>query len=896
MIKNDLAETISLDTTWDFQLGDCGVWKKIQVPGCWEAQGNSKYIEGPAVYQLRLLIPESWRGKHIQAEFDAVSYAASFSMNKIPVGDHQGLWTPFVLDLTQAARPGSENLLEATVYKPGERYPMRSSLAGFIPDVSTTFGGIWQPARLRAMEVGLEDLHLDADIGAGSLRIRSQAHSWSSLVEPEWQVEITLREDTIAVQRFPCPAEGDLDVSILIPGFKRWSSHQPTLYTIKVILLSRGIPAAHLTARAGFRRLEAQGNQLLLNAEPFMVRGILSWGWQPDRIAPHYSREQAREEIRRIRRMGFNLIKLCLFFPNQAYFEVADEEGMPLWLELPMWLPDVTPEMRHNAPGEYSAITKLTRHHPAVVLYSLGCELNKTVDRELLLQLDQAVRAQVSDVLVCDNSGSGESYGGLQFDFSDFTDYHPYYDLHYFELLMDNWRRDWQPLRPWIFGEFCDSDTFRDLGPIIQANHGKRPWWLTGENPVTTWRPESKAILESLDRLAQASLPFSPQEITQKSYAQTQVIRKFTLEALRRRSGMGGYVVTGLRDTPISTSGIFDDFGQPKWEEQEFRKVNDDAVLCLDVGRRRRWFHGGDRPDRIDVYNFWSGDNSNWHIILHTIQSRFPLGSRLSWQLSGPTGDILDQGFSETVHPSQAGVPVEVGSIICTMPKVLKSVQLHLHVDLEGNNSQVSNSWLIWVYPPLRMPHQTLYIYDPTGVYEDTGSWLDQVIRLNTCQDLSAQAVVLATSWENSMQAFLSQGGRVLLHQQARGLFPSQRGPFWREAINLFYDHPVWQFFPHSGYSDMQFFGLASDTTLKSQVFPDALPGLQGVKPVLRRLDARQYTISDYLVEASLGLGKLLVCTLQLQGGSGAQPFGWQRNVAGGALLNALLDYLSQPS
>jgi beta-galactosidase/beta-glucuronidase len=152
--------------------------------------------------------------------------------------------------------------------------------------------------------------------------------------------------------------------------------------------------------------------------------------------------------------LGFNLIKLCLFVPNPVYFDIADEEGMLLWLEFPMWLPEVSKDLRVMAPGEYAEITQLVRHHPSLVLYSLGCELSQAVDGEFLGALNQAVRGNVSNVLVCDNSGSGESYGGLDFDFSDFTDYHPYYDLHYFEPLLDQWRRDWQKPRPWIFGEF----------------------------------------------------------------------------------------------------------------------------------------------------------------------------------------------------------------------------------------------------------------------------------------------------------------------------------------------------------------------------------------------------------------------------------------------------------
>ena len=90
-----------------------------------------------------------------------------------------------------------------------------------------------------------------------------------------------------------------------------------------------------------FAKLTTQGEQLLLNGEPICLRGALSWGWNAETIAPFYTPEQVREEIRRVRDLGFNLIKLCLL-PNQTYYEIADEEGMLLWQEWPLWLPEVT--------------------------------------------------------------------------------------------------------------------------------------------------------------------------------------------------------------------------------------------------------------------------------------------------------------------------------------------------------------------------------------------------------------------------------------------------------------------------------------------------------------------------------------------------------------------------
>jgi hypothetical protein len=86
---------------------------------------------------------------------------------------------------------------------------------------------------------------------------------------------------------------------------------------------------------------------------------------------------------------------------------------MFLWLEYPMWLPEVTDDLRRAAPVEYAEITRLVQHHPSLILYSLGCELSQAVDGELLGDLNQAVRGGVSEVLLCDNSGSGESYGWI---------------------------------------------------------------------------------------------------------------------------------------------------------------------------------------------------------------------------------------------------------------------------------------------------------------------------------------------------------------------------------------------------------------------------------------------------------------------------------------------------
>ena len=895
LFKNDLAESISLDHTWQFALGDHSPWEEIGVPGCWEAQGYSRFIEGPARYRLEVTIPKAWAGHTILAEFGAVSYACTILMNGIEVGSHRGMWTPFSVDLTEAVHLGAKNLIELVVYKPGKLYPMRSCLAGFLPDVATTFGGIWQPVRLVALQNRLGDFWIEANPDSKSLSVRCKAvERQTALTEANWMIEVFHGQDLVSSQCLPVTLEGVLDTQLLLPDILLWEPAHPVLYTVQVSLFEAGKLMARTSQKTGFRKLTARGIHLLFNGQPCMLRGILSWGWEPDQIAPAFSPEQVRTEICRVRALGFNLIKLCLFVPNPVYFDIADEEGILLWVEFPMWLPEVSEDLRAHAPNEYAEITQLVHHHPSIVVYSLGCELNQAVDKELLGALNQAVRENVSNVLVCDNSGSGESYGGLDFDFADFTDYHPYYDLHYFEPLLDHWRRDWQVPRPWIFGEFCDSDTFRDLEEITTANEGNRPWWLTEENPVTRWRPEAQAMLEAGQRMTRAQTGFTTQELVQISYAQSRVIRKYTLELIRRREGIGGYVITGLRDTPISTSGIWDDFGRPKWEAEQFLPINGEAVISLDGNRRRRWLYGGDRPERVDLFNLWSGGMGYWVVILSLTGSEWPVGGELTWTLSDNMGSRLASGNSEVTTNGQPGEPYQAGVIHCQLPVVDQAVELILQVSLTSARLRVENQWPIWVYPHLPEPPSDLAILDPTGCFDACGNWLKAVRRIRAGDKLATFRGILSTTWNVKLARYVQKGGNVLLLQQGNEPLPARRCPFWREAIKLFSVHPMWEEerFPQCGFTDLQFFGLASDLAFDTQRLSQALPEGSVIHPILRRLDGREFHMSEYVFEASIGRGTLLACTLRLQGGLGGQPSGWERNVAGSAMLSTFLNYL----
>lgn len=884
---NEVADTLSLDGEWEFSLG--GQAGSIDVPGSWEAQGYPRRLEGPAIYRRQVDVPAAWSGRCIQLQFDAVSTHCEVTVNDRPVGAHDGAWSPFALDVTDALRPGERNEITVTVWKPGDRFPLRQSLVGFLPDVCLMFGGIWQAARLTAfLGPALSDLHLHTDLESGAVIVSAAVHHADGLPA---SVHVLTTDGRTAAQWQATVNAGRLEASLAVLNPQRWRPKRPTLCTLEIRIGDSTIAPLVVTRTFGFRALTHDGDQLLFNGETVFMRGALNWGWYPDALCPAPDDATIREEFRSIREMGFNLVKLCLFVPAQRYFEIADEEGMFLWLELPLWLPDVTPRLREQAARQYAAIVSAIHHHPSLVLISLGCELNHTVDADMLTQLNDIVRARTSGVLVCDNSGSGEAYGGLPFDFADFNDYHFYSDLQYFDPLVDHFRRDWRRPRPWLFGEFNDADDYRDLDEIAGAYGGELPWWLTEWNPL-----HPRAFVgypAQRERMAALDLAVPDQALVHISRQQSFAVRKAVLEKVRARAGMGGYVVTGLRDTPLATSAVLDDLNRQKYPPDAFRAFNADTVLLLGRGRARRWTQGGDRPVPLEPYSFPAGGLVAFDVILAHAGPPLP-ASTLIWQVFDADGHRVADGVWDVPGPLAGGPPQAIGHLAFLAPPVKTAATLRLQVRLEPTHGQrTENSWALWIFPVVTQWPAGVGILDPSGALAGLGDLWHAAIPLTDDRSLGDVNVLLTSALPPHVVYFLRNGGAVILLQNGDRPLPTVDVPFWRESIKIIERHRATNNLPHDGFVDMQFYGLATDRAFDTARLETALTDAY-LRPILRRLDARQFTAAEYLVEMRIGAGRMIASTLRFQGGLGDQPSGLGDHLAGRWLLYNLLLSLAE--
>jgi hypothetical protein len=840
-VENALSETHSLNGQWRFRLGSSSE-STMEIPGAWHAQAGNQDCEGPARFWRSILIPEAWLARgQVRLECDALAVWSVIEINGKRVGVQNGMWSPASFDITRALRAG-ENRLQITLWRPGARFPPRENLAGFLPDLGRSFGGIWQSARLRWFPEGTIN-GLALQVGESSVRARGQV----SAPRHSKSVRLSLMEGGARSSTEVGLSTGDFDLQLHCADAPRWAPMTPNLVTALVeVFDARGEVTGRASRRVGVRTIAARGPHLLINGDVAHLRGVLDWGWHPDRMAPTPPARRVREQFAIARAHGFNLIKLCLFVPDEATFDAADEAGMLLWLELPLWQPRMTPRLRAMAAGEVDRILARVYHHPSLAVLSLGCELDQSVDQEFLADLNAIADRWAPDVLRVTNSGSAEAYGGIPAR-ADLRDYHFYAEPHFFTPLLAHFDAPGKPAQPWVFGEFCDADTMRSY----PASGGQG--WLTDPLPPDAV-PELAWTRDHARRLATAGVKDGGAELTRIGRRQALAVRKFILEHTRARHASGGYVVSGWRDTPITTSGLVDDDLRPKFDPAVWRRFNADRVLLLERDRRRAWVAGGDRPLVADPLAVWSDAPAAFRLLL---ANGGPKVDDAAVSLSVDGRDIqaasVNAPGGETTEAAVFDLPA--------MPRLRKPRERAIEAKLRGDGITSANGWQVVVVP------------DRAGTLRALAAAEDRIV------DALCAAVLRRARAGERIVVWLRDGstpGQVAV-------------PFWREAIHVFSPHPIWGRVPQPGYADLRFFSLATDRALDPDFWKSALTRRAEISPIWRRFDARRMTWSDYAIEARVGKGALVITTLRFAGGLGAQASGFENVPLGAWMMRSLL-------
>jgi hypothetical protein len=371
-----------------------GRWTTIPVPSNWELQGFGMYNYGhdrpkadeQGLYRRTFDMPARWRNKRIFIVFEGVMTDAKVTVNGRSAGPvHQGGFYRFKYEVTDLVKTG-ENRREVTVSKVSSDPSVEAAerQADY-----WVFGGIYRPVYLEVVPQDFIDwVAIDARAD-GQFLVDVYSRKTRSPGSPYLHVRITgpgLEHPWVIAGGIDATDEkGTLQATV--PGIRPWTAETPNLYRAEIRLGWHDQPErAHKVARRfGFRTFEVRpGDGLYLNDRKIRLKGVNRHSFWPD-SGRCLSEEISYGDVRLIKDMNMNAVRMSHYPPDQHFLDACDELGLYVLDELAGWQkPPYSTDI-----GEKLVREMVTRDvcHPCIVFWDNANEggWNRELDEQFAL-------------------------------------------------------------------------------------------------------------------------------------------------------------------------------------------------------------------------------------------------------------------------------------------------------------------------------------------------------------------------------------------------------------------------------------------------------------------------------------------------------------------------------
>lgn len=343
----------------------------LNVPGDWNSQSEKLfYYEGTIWYKRSFEFTKSGEKNRVFIHFGAVNYRADVYLNGQKLGTHTGGFTPFSFEVTDQLRPG-ENFLIVKVDNRRHR--------DGVPTLNTdwwNYGGITREVKIiETPPTFIFDYKLQ--LQKGNARMLS---GYLTLNGPDASGgKITLSIPGLNVDRdFTTNTTGKVSFEIPLEGIQTWTPENPHLYEV---FLSYGTDS--LKDRIGLRSIEVNGADILLNGKSLFLRGISIHEENPLRGGRAYSREDAEMLLGWAKELGCNYVRLAHYPHNEHMLRVADEIGLLVWAEIPVYWTVLfdNEEVYHNAENQLREMILRDQNRASVIIWSMANETPVTESR-----------------------------------------------------------------------------------------------------------------------------------------------------------------------------------------------------------------------------------------------------------------------------------------------------------------------------------------------------------------------------------------------------------------------------------------------------------------------------------------------------------------------------------
>jgi hypothetical protein len=773
--------------------------------------------EGPAWFQYNLIIPGSWKGKRVSVVFERVHWETKIWIDgqEVP-GVQDSLIAPHVHDLGALGAPGTRRLTVRVDNT--KKFNLGEFVSIFYEGTQTNWNGLVGGLELRAVDpVSIQDLQVYPDVARKTAHVRlwlANATGKPLIAQLKLSVKQKASHDLIASDRVDVPidqlAEVDRELN-LGNDVKPWDEFSPALHVLGAAVSATSEGKVHRDEQAvrfGMRDFSAEGTRFVLNGRPIFLRGTLECAIFPRTGYPPTGEGQWRRIFRIIKSYGLNFMRFHSWCPPEAAFAAADLEGVILQPEGPQANVDVGKDPARDAfvEAELLRIVRTYGNHPSFCLMTLGNEYGGK-DEVLWRWIDMLRREDPRHHY--SSPSSGQLTTNRQFTEGGPRGVHGPGTDHDFHAEVS---RQELPLTGHEIGQWTFYPNFDEIGKYSGVLAAKN-FELVREDL------KAKGMLDLAPRFVQA---------TGRHAA---LLYKEEIEVLLRTPKHAGFSLLDLHDYPgqgTALIGLLDPF----WESKGFVTPEAHVQYCgptVPLLRIPKRTYTSDEAflGVVEIAHYGPADLAD---------------ASLVWSIHDAKGRELASGSLASQRLIRTGYLNHVGSLHSKLDWAPAPCKLTVNVSLQG--TQVTNAWDIWVYPPASV------VPPPT-------------------------TIVMSRTWDEGTKAALAQGKAVVLIPQQvsekrslRGRFlPVFWSPIWfpdqkPNTMGILCDpgHPLFASFPTEYHSNWQWYELIEGS--RSLILDDTAPDFRSIVQVIDNF-ARNHKLGNIL-EARVGSGRLLVCTIDL--------------------------------
>jgi beta-galactosidase len=367
---------------WRKASDDANVWTQVSVPHCFNGYDSVDpdvpYYQGPGWYRTKFVNTNPIPGGRTLLHFEGAGQKTEVFVHTEKVGSHVGGYDEFVVDITEQIKKFTKtDPVPIAVMCDNSRdlEMIPSNLSDF-----NLYGGLYRYVNLIYVPVvSIERVHIDAELqpdGKAKVVVRARLYNPTQLAE---DVEISIRvldpHERVVHQskRKLTPwmesqhlATFSIDRPIL------WSPQNPSLYRCEVLL--NGFSQI-VTERFGLRSFEfIKNGPFKLNGERLLIRGTQRHEDHAG-VAAAMTEDAMRKEMRLIKDLGANFIRLGHFQQSRTILNLCDELGLLVWEEIP-WCRGGLGGERYKEQARRMLRNMIDQHrnHPSVIIWGIGNE------------------------------------------------------------------------------------------------------------------------------------------------------------------------------------------------------------------------------------------------------------------------------------------------------------------------------------------------------------------------------------------------------------------------------------------------------------------------------------------------------------------------------------------